>query len=117
MTRAAFYTDAHIHYSAVKQLREQGVDIVRCQDVGMDNASDSEHLSYATDRELIVVTCDKDFPDLHWKWLELEKEHSGIIYCREPDFCKISMIMENVLLIHEDENGKEELHNHLWRVS
>ena len=61
MSRAIFYTDAHIHYAAVKQLRDKGVDIVRCQDVGMDDASDSEHLTYATDQGRVVVTCDKDF--------------------------------------------------------
>jgi hypothetical protein len=63
-----------------------------------------------------MVSCDKDFPVLHWKWLAAEKPHSGIIYCGEPDLCKISVIMENILLIHGDQDGKEELQNFLWRV-
>jgi predicted nuclease of predicted toxin-antitoxin system len=116
MAKATFYTDSHIPHAAVKQLRGKGVDIVRCQDVGLDHANDSEHLTYASEHGHVMVSCDNDFPVLHWKWLAAEKPHSGIIYCREPDLCKISVIMENILLVHEDQDGKEELQNFLWRV-
>jgi len=116
MAKATFYTDSHIPYAAIKQLRAQGVDILRCQDIGMDDDSDIEHLAYSAAHERVMITCDNDFPILHWKWLAAEKTHFSIIYCREPDLCKISIIMENVLLIYEDIDGKEELKNFLWRV-
>jgi len=38
-----FYTDAHVAKAIARQLHSRGVDIVRCQDVGMADADDSEH--------------------------------------------------------------------------
>jgi len=114
--RATFYTDAHIHYEVVRQLRAKGVDVLRCQDVKMDNAKDHEHLSYATEQGRIMITCDRDFNDLHYLWIAEGREHAGIIYCQEPDLCTISIILGNVLLIWEEPEGKEQLRNTLWRV-
>ena len=44
-----FYFDSHIAKAAAVQLREKGVDVVRCEDVGMADASDETLLQYATD--------------------------------------------------------------------
>jgi predicted nuclease of predicted toxin-antitoxin system len=83
----------------------------------MENASDAEHLTFASEQERILVTCDKDFPQLHFQWMAAGREHAGIVYCREPDLCTISIIVENVLAIHADPAGKSALHNYLWRVT
>lgn len=47
----------------------------------MATAKDFEHLERATSEERMVITNDRDFPDLHKRWLEENKHHEGIIYC------------------------------------
>ena len=58
-TPLKFYTDSHIQKAVADQLRAQGVDVVRCQDVGMADADDLPHLEYATEEGRVVVTNDK----------------------------------------------------------
>ena len=56
-----FYTDSHIAKTIVAQLRQRNVDVVRCQEVGRDDADDVEHLEYATSQGRTVITSDADF--------------------------------------------------------
>ena len=114
--RAKFYTDAHIDYQVAKQLRAKDIVVIRCQDVGMDNAKDHEHLTYAAEQGLVVITCDQDFTDLHFQWLGEGKTHAGIVYCLSPELCTIKVILENVIGIWEDPDSKAQMMNLLWRV-
>src|SRR6266540_1346766 len=50
-----FYTDSHIAKAIAVQLRNRSVDIVRCQDVGMDDADDIEHLEYAASQGRTII--------------------------------------------------------------
>lgn len=68
-----FYTDAHVPSAVAKQLRRRdvafGEDIVRCQEVGMADAKDPDHLAFAVEHGRILVTRDKGFAALHKRWL------------------------------------------------
>lgn len=85
MTDAAtplkLYTDTHIAKAVAVQLRSRGVDVVRCEEVGMAEASDLEHLAYATKEGRTVVSHDIDFIRYHHEWQKTEKEHAGIMFC------------------------------------
>lgn len=59
--RIRYYTDAHIPRSVVRQLQQKGVDIVRCEDIGMKYAKDEAHWEYATGEGRVLVICDEDF--------------------------------------------------------
>lgn len=74
-----FYFDTHIAKAVATQLREKGVQVVRCEEVGMAEASDEEHLEYARNHQYVVVSQDEDFPVLHARWLAAGRDHSGII--------------------------------------
>jgi predicted nuclease of predicted toxin-antitoxin system len=37
------YADTHIPKQVAIQLRQKGVDIVRCEDIGLAEADDNEH--------------------------------------------------------------------------
>jgi predicted nuclease of predicted toxin-antitoxin system len=76
-----FYTDAHIDKQVALQLRKQGIPVIRCQDVGMEDVSDEEHLIYASENRLSVVTKDSDFRGLHFQWLSENRTHFGIFIC------------------------------------
>ena len=47
-TPIAFYTDTHIAKAVALQLRGHGIDVIRCEQVGLADASDVRHLEYAT---------------------------------------------------------------------
>lgn len=78
------YTDVHIPKQVALQLRNRGVDVLRCQDVNMDDASDAEHLEYATLDGRALVSIDRDFHGHHWLSLVENKFHSGI-FSVSPD--------------------------------
>jgi hypothetical protein len=74
------YTDVHIHKAVTTQLQLRGVDIIRCQDVGMQYAKDQEHLDYATREGRAIVAGDDDFLKLDAQWKDRGQEHAGIFY-------------------------------------
>ncbi len=76
-----FYTDTHIAKAVAVQLRERGVDIVRCEEVGLAAASDRAHLEYATDESRVIITNDDDFLALDKTYRVQGKRHGGIMYC------------------------------------
>lgn len=76
-------------------LRNRGVDVVRCQEVGMIGRSDSSHLEWANDRGYVIVTQDNDFLVLHTKGFP----HAGIAYITRP--LGVGDIIRSLLLIHE----------------
>lgn len=75
-----FYTDTHISKAVAVQLRARGIDAVRCEEVGMAEASDEEHLEYAAENGRVIISGDADFRDLHFRWMAEGKTHSGIFY-------------------------------------
>ncbi len=76
-----FYTDTHIAKAVAAQLRNRGIDIVRCEEVGMAEAKDVDHLTYAVQENRIVITCDDDFIVLAQEWAKANKSHCGIMFC------------------------------------
>lgn len=76
-----FYTDKHIPKAVAIQLRMRGIDVLRCEDVDMDDAKDAQHLEYATLQMRIIITHDDDFAQLDAEWRAAGKKHGGILYC------------------------------------
>ena len=58
-----FYTDTHVYKQITIQLRTYEVDIVRCQEVGLEDADDETHLEYAAQHTRILITFDNGFRD------------------------------------------------------
>lgn len=74
-----YYFDTHIPKAAAVQLRERGVDVVRCEEVELADADDVEHLEYATAQHRTLVTHDRGFWKLHADWLIQGLHHAGIV--------------------------------------
>jgi hypothetical protein len=77
--RLKFYFDTHIPKAVAIQLRNRGIEVVRCEEVGLAEADDVEHLEYATAHDLTVVSHDLDFPNLHAEWSYQGLRHAGIV--------------------------------------
>lgn len=76
-----FYTDKHIPKAVATQLRNRGIDIVRCEEIGLGDAPDHVHLEYAANQGRVVITNDADFTRLHGEWQLEGKVHAGIFLC------------------------------------
>ncbi|MAS37020.1 MAG: hypothetical protein CL610_23675 [Anaerolineaceae bacterium] len=76
-----FYVDTHISKQVALQLRQRAIDIIRCEEVGMAEASDEAHLEYAANTERVLISADQDFLRLHRRWLDANKKHYGIFFC------------------------------------
>lgn len=98
-----FYTDTHIAKAVSVQLRLRGIDVVRCEEIGMATASDVEHLEYAAKEGRIVITNDDDFSRLSSQWINEGKHHSGIMYCLSEvqGEAAIGIIVKECIDLHE----------------
>ena len=90
-----FYADVHVPRSVTLALRRRGVDVLTAQDIGMEAATDSEHLAYATSEGRVLITQDADFLALHTSGIA----HTGIAYARQGT--SIGIIVNGLLLIFD----------------
>jgi predicted nuclease of predicted toxin-antitoxin system len=96
-----FFTDTHIAKAVAIQLRDQGIDVVRSEEVGMATASDLELLAYASQEGRVLLSCDDDFRTLHFTWMAQGKSHTGIIKLDQEKHCQnIGRIVKLVALFH-----------------
>lgn len=82
-TPLRFYADTHIPKAVTLQLRSRGVDIVRCEEVGLAEADDLTHLGYATQQGRALVSRDTDFLRHHSEWMSANKQHGGIFFVQD----------------------------------
>lgn len=102
-----FYFDTHIAKAAATQLRAKGVEVIRCEEVNMAEASDEAHLTYATEQECIMVSQDDDFLLLDADWKQAGKTHSGLMRI-PPSYqgaAQISFVVQQLLFYHEAERA------------
>jgi hypothetical protein len=98
-----FYFDTHISKQVALQLRQKGVDVMRCEEVGMATADDETHLEYAAQQNYVLITVDKGFRDRAFEWLANGKEHAGVIIVH-PDLkgkAGVGQVVEGCLFFHE----------------
>jgi predicted nuclease of predicted toxin-antitoxin system len=121
MALMKFYLDTHIDKQVAIQLRQRGIEVVRCQDVALDDASDEEHLVYATDHELTLVSKDADFLDIHFEWLQANKAHCGIFLCRDRQSAAIGKIVtvcyDYYQLVKEDVASLDEIYKQVFEIA
>lgn len=98
-----FFFDTHIAKAAAVQLQAKGVDTLRCEDVGMAEASDEALLQYATEHGRVMVSQDGDFAALHDRWLNGVRSHAGIIKVskRYQGAEQISQVVQNLIFYNE----------------
>lgn len=110
-----FYTDTHIPKQVALQLRQRGITVIRCEEVGLADASDVTHLEYAAQHRLSLITKDEDFLVLHRQWTRDRRQHAGIFFCRKRFVPAIGEIVttcaEYHALIETGAGIDEDVHN------
>lgn len=93
-----FYFDEHMRWSVVRALREQRYYVVRAVDVGMEGKDDdTEHLPYATQNNLVMVTFDRPFAGRTM----LRSDFIGLICLREDIRSDVGKIIEELITFAE----------------
>jgi predicted nuclease of predicted toxin-antitoxin system len=95
-----FYTDTHIARAIAAQLRLRGVEVVRCEEIGLAEASDQAYIAYAAQNGLAMVTHDQGFTGHHRAWLGQGNHHAGIFLITK-DKDNIGMIVNTLTFWHE----------------
>lgn len=111
-----FYTDANIDKQVAIQLKKYGIPVIRCQDVGMDNASDEEHLEYASDNQLTLISKDSDFRALHYKYLSEERLHYGIFLCSNCQIDATGRIIKECITYFQLFESFDDVINQLFEI-
>jgi hypothetical protein len=96
-----FFADTHIAKQVAIQLNALGVDVVRCQDVGLEDASDNTLMEYAVTHERALLTKDDDFLAMHHEWQNAGRDHFGIFYCPYRDRRAIGQIVNACKEYHD----------------
>mgnify|MGYP000208991113 CR=1 FL=1 len=80
----AIITDTHVAKAIAIQLRNNGLDVVRLEEIVdlPNDASDIQILQWATDNERAVLSLDDDFATLHYEWIGQGHTHNGIFWGR-----------------------------------
>lgn len=76
-----FYFDDNMGSRAVvAALVTAGIPVVTADSSGNRSKSDADHLAFAAERGLTLVSADLgDFSALHWQWISSGMSHSGIV--------------------------------------
>jgi len=93
MSILKFYTDTHIDKQVAIQLRQKGVDVIRCEDVGLAEADDETHLRYAAEHQIALITKDAGFRLRHFNWIGQGRTHYGIFFCSNRQAASIGQIV------------------------
>lgn len=96
-----FYMDTHVPKQVAVQLQLRGIEVVRCQELGLENASDTEHLQYATEQLRTVITYDRDFLRLDAEWRTAEMFHAGIYYVRPEYQGDVGTVVKELVFLAE----------------
>ncbi len=86
----------------------------------MAQASDEEHLTYATERGRILVSQDEDFTIIHARWQDEGRSHAGImkVSAQYSSEAQISFVVQRLAFYCEAEQGgavdyQTEIANHV----
>ncbi len=85
MSKISFYFDEMMRRRAAEELSRRGYAVAMASDVEMAGKEDFEHLAYATEHGLVLVTFDRKFAGL----TSQRTDHAGLI-------CLTSLQQDNV---------------------
>lgn len=75
------YLDDDLDSNAlIALLQRAGHEVISPRAVGTEGAVDAEHLRYATEHALALLTANaKDFVAVHREWLKQQRPHHGVL--------------------------------------
>jgi hypothetical protein len=94
-----FYFDEHMPRSVSKGLIDQGLEVIMAVDVDMVRKDDdNQHLPYATEHNLVMVTFDREFAGRTMS----RTDHSGLVCISEKFRTDIGGIIRLLTKFNKD---------------
>jgi predicted nuclease of predicted toxin-antitoxin system len=107
------YTDEHITALLSPALRRRGYVAQSCVEANALGWEDEEHLIYATERGMALVTSDaSDFVSMARRWYASKREHAGIIIAPEFSRRQVGILLRWTLRLL-DSLTADELYNNV----
>ncbi|MEJ7615327.1 DUF5615 family PIN-like protein [Fervidibacter sacchari] len=104
------YLDANTSEALADALRREGFEVVRAQEVGLQDAEDITHLSWSSEHGYVLFTFDaKTMPKAIDEWQAMGNEHSGVIICEQMLKDAVSVIvrrLKNMAKVHTNKTLK-----------
>jgi predicted nuclease of predicted toxin-antitoxin system len=105
-----FYFDEHIDRKITRALIKRGYQVIMAVDVGMESKDDdTEHLPYATENNLVMVTFDQPFAGRTMS----RSDHKGLVYLNQQirhDIGKIIDVLADFADLYEPERDAGQVH-------
>ena len=103
--RVKLYLDEDVPLSFGEALRTRGVDALSTQKAGNKGCTDLEQLLFAVKHGRVIITHNKkDFMLLHKHYLEVKKQHHGIIL---TDQQPVGIMLKSVMKLWFTVNSKK----------
>ena len=108
-----YYFDEHMNRSVAKGLVSRGIPVVMAVDVDMvGKDDDTEHLPYATEPEMVMVTFDRPLAGR----TRSRTDHAGLICLSEKIRNNIGRIIE-ILVEFSEQNAPDEVSGGVFWLS
>ena len=107
----SLYFDEMMSRKAAEQLIQRGFGVVMAQDVGMQQKTDPEHLAYAAENKLVLVTFDRAFAGRTAQ----TDDHAGLI-CLSGSQDAIGAVVRNLVTFGE-QHTPEDVAGHVFWLS
>lgn len=108
MTKPILYLDHDVHLYFVAALRRHGYEAHSTQEFGNQRASDEEQLTFATSRGWTLLSYNMGhFSELHQKWIDQEKRHTGIILASQFDPARTLRRSLNLLFLADPQDLRD----------
>ncbi len=105
----SFYFDEMMSRKAAEQLIQREYTVVMAPDVEMQQKTDSEHLAYATENGLVLVTFDRAFAGRTAQ----ADDHSGLI-CLSGSQDAVGVIVRSLTLFAEQHTSEDIIGKVFW---
>lgn len=97
MTDIRFYLDENVDHDIARGLRTRSIEVLTTAEAGTRGFSDEEHLAFALQEKLVIITSDEDFLILHSQNIE----HAGIVYFKQQSRT-LKHVLRGLFLIYTE---------------
>jgi len=108
LEKISLLLDEDVHLLLSSALRKRGFDVTHTQELDRKGKTDAEQLAYAVKNEKCIFSFNvKDYVLLHNEYVDLDKDHWGIIVSKQ---LPVGGTLRRLLKLFQ-ENSKESLKN------
>lgn len=84
LKKISLFLDEDVHFILSSALRKRGFDVIHTQELDRKGKTDQEQVAFAVENERCIFSYNvRDYVLLHNEYVDLEKDHWGIIISKQ----------------------------------